>query len=347
MRLNRKPSCCMQHAARAFATHLPACRYQRGYLHFSGVLHRLQLWCSTECSCLQACSGRSQADVGDIRCVRRGDPVHNETQAAYILAYSPLDNVRPQAYPHMLASGGARVSEPCSPAVTCPDVTLLGVISASMLYRRSIIALVQPCYEIGCLQDRALMCKAWVATFCRDLGQLPGRAPTLSENWGGRLQVLTQLAWAGLHDTRVPYWAASKWAAATRAAASNAPLVLLQTNLGAGHAGPSGFSSGHRETALRHAWLLRMTCWGGSGSRVSGAPARGPVGGSAGFGAALLWLLALAAAAAAGLGLWRWRARRRASQEGAGSMLQMQAVGAGRLDRSDTETERLFAPGLR
>lgn len=37
----------------------------------------------------------------------RGNPVDNETQAAYILSYSPLDNVRPQAYPHMLASGGA------------------------------------------------------------------------------------------------------------------------------------------------------------------------------------------------------------------------------------------------
>lgn len=33
--------------------------------------------------------------------------MHNEMQAAYMLAYSPLDNVRPQAYPHMLASGGA------------------------------------------------------------------------------------------------------------------------------------------------------------------------------------------------------------------------------------------------
>ena len=44
-----------------------------------------------------------------MRATRRGDPVHNETQAAYILAYSPLDGVRPQAYPHMLASGGAHL----------------------------------------------------------------------------------------------------------------------------------------------------------------------------------------------------------------------------------------------
>ena len=46
---------------------------------------------------------------GDIRNACRGDPVHNETQAAYMLKYSPLDNVRPQAYPHMLASGGAHI----------------------------------------------------------------------------------------------------------------------------------------------------------------------------------------------------------------------------------------------
>ena len=145
----------------------------------------------------------------------------------------------------------------------------------------------------------------------------------------------------------MPYWAAAKWAAATRAAATNAPLVLLQTNLGAGHSGPSGFASGHRETALRHAWLLRMTCWEGLGSRALGSSLPGPAGRSAGFGAAVLWLLTLAAVAAAGLGLWRWRARRRAGSQaqGEGSMLQMQAVGPGRLRRDDTETERLFAPG--
>ena len=42
----------------------------------------------------------------------RGNPVDNETQAAYILSYSPLDNIRPQAYPHMLASGGAGCLHP-------------------------------------------------------------------------------------------------------------------------------------------------------------------------------------------------------------------------------------------
>ena len=47
--------------------------------------------------------------VPDICGACRGDPAHNETQAAYMLAYSPLDNVRAQAYPHMLASGGAHV----------------------------------------------------------------------------------------------------------------------------------------------------------------------------------------------------------------------------------------------
>ena len=68
---------------------------------------------------------------------------------------------------------------------------------------------------------------------------------------------------AGLHDSRVPFWAPAKWAAATRFAATNTPLVLLQTNMGTGHSGPSGFSSGQRESAFRYAWLLRMICWTG------------------------------------------------------------------------------------
>jgi len=44
---------------------------------------------------------------------RRGDPVHNATEAANILSYSPLDNVRRRAYPHMLATGGAPPAWAC------------------------------------------------------------------------------------------------------------------------------------------------------------------------------------------------------------------------------------------
>ena len=54
---------------------------------------------------------KSQSEIPDISGACRGDPVHNETQAAYMLKYSPLDNVRPQAYPHMLASGGAHITD--------------------------------------------------------------------------------------------------------------------------------------------------------------------------------------------------------------------------------------------
>lgn len=35
-----------------------------------------------------------------------GDPLHNKSAYDYIKSYSPLDNVQPQAYPHVLALGG-------------------------------------------------------------------------------------------------------------------------------------------------------------------------------------------------------------------------------------------------
>ena len=35
-----------------------------------------------------------------------GDPLHNGTMYGYMAAYSPVDNIAPQAYPHMLVTGG-------------------------------------------------------------------------------------------------------------------------------------------------------------------------------------------------------------------------------------------------
>jgi oligopeptidase B len=35
-----------------------------------------------------------------------GDPLHNRTAYEYMKSYSPYDNVKAQAYPHMLVTAG-------------------------------------------------------------------------------------------------------------------------------------------------------------------------------------------------------------------------------------------------
>jgi oligopeptidase B len=60
---------------------------------------------------------------------------------------------------------------------------------------------------------------------------------------------------AGLNDPRVSYWEPAKWVAKLRAA-SPATRVLLRTELGAGHGGPSGRYDAWKEEALVYAFLL-------------------------------------------------------------------------------------------
>ena len=61
---------------------------------------------------------------------------------------------------------------------------------------------------------------------------------------------------AGLNDPRVSYWEPAKWTAKLRAANTGPNLILLKTNMGAGHFGPSGRYEKFRETALDYAFLL-------------------------------------------------------------------------------------------
>jgi len=59
----------------------------------------------------------------------------------------------------------------------------------------------------------------------------------------------------GLNDPRVAYWEPAKWVAKLRAE-SPATRVLLKTELGAGHGGPSGRYDAWKEEALVYAFLL-------------------------------------------------------------------------------------------
>lgn len=64
------------------------------------------------------------------------------------------------------------------------------------------------------------------------------------------------LATAGLNDPRVSYWEPAKWVAALRDRTTGSEPILLKTEMGAGHGGPSGRYDAWREEALVLAFLL-------------------------------------------------------------------------------------------
>ena len=64
------------------------------------------------------------------------------------------------------------------------------------------------------------------------------------------------LATAGLNDPRVSYWEPAKWVAKLRAIATFRGPLLLKTEMGAGHGGPSGRYDAWREEALIYSFLL-------------------------------------------------------------------------------------------
>jgi oligopeptidase B len=61
---------------------------------------------------------------------------------------------------------------------------------------------------------------------------------------------------AGLHDPRVTYWEPAKWTARLRALKTDANLLLLKTNIGAGHGGKSGRWDSIHEEAEAFAFVL-------------------------------------------------------------------------------------------
>jgi oligopeptidase B len=65
------------------------------------------------------------------------------------------------------------------------------------------------------------------------------------------------LVTAGLNDPRVSYWEPAKWVAKQRTLKNQNRLLLLHTNLGAGHLGESGRFDRLKEYAMEDAFLLQ------------------------------------------------------------------------------------------
>ncbi|MDX2244352.1 MAG: S9 family peptidase [Leptolyngbyaceae cyanobacterium bins.302] len=61
---------------------------------------------------------------------------------------------------------------------------------------------------------------------------------------------------AGLNDSRVAYWEPAKWTAKLRSLKTDSNVLLLKTNMGAGHGGASGRYESLKEIAFEYAFLL-------------------------------------------------------------------------------------------
>ena len=66
------------------------------------------------------------------------------------------------------------------------------------------------------------------------------------------------LAVAGYNDSRVQYWEAAKWVAKLRAQKTDNNLLLLKTELDAGHGGMSGRYQALKDVALEYAFILKV-----------------------------------------------------------------------------------------
>ncbi len=64
------------------------------------------------------------------------------------------------------------------------------------------------------------------------------------------------LVTAGLNDSQVMYWEPAKYVARMRALKTDGNPLLLKTNMGAGHSGPSGRYDRLQEQAFEYAWMM-------------------------------------------------------------------------------------------
>jgi oligopeptidase B len=80
------------------------------------------------------------------------------------------------------------------------------------------------------------------------------------------------LVTGGLNDPRVQYWEPAKWVAKLRATKRDDRLLLLKTEMGAGHSGPSGRYDAWREEALVLAFLLDQVTAERAGTPAAARP---------------------------------------------------------------------------
>lgn len=66
------------------------------------------------------------------------------------------------------------------------------------------------------------------------------------------------LVTTGLHDSQVQYFEPAKWVAKLRALKTDVNILLLHTNMEAGHSGVSGRFRRYKETAMEYAFMLDL-----------------------------------------------------------------------------------------
>jgi oligopeptidase B len=66
------------------------------------------------------------------------------------------------------------------------------------------------------------------------------------------------LVTTGLHDSQVQYWEPAKWVAKLREMKTNDNILIMRTNMDAGHGGASGRFQQYKETAEEYAFILKL-----------------------------------------------------------------------------------------
>jgi oligopeptidase B len=66
----------------------------------------------------------------------------------------------------------------------------------------------------------------------------------------------SMLITGGLNDPRVQYWEPAKWAAKIRDYKTDSNILVLKTNMGAGHGGASGRYDRIKEMAFEYSFVI-------------------------------------------------------------------------------------------